>query len=176
MSDNGSQMEGGDIIRAAVITMSDKGSKGEREDISGREIVEFIEKNGGKVEFYRVIPDEKEILRDLLVELVDEGRANLILTTGGTGLSPRDITPEVTLSVADRVVPGFTEAMRAKSLEVTPHAMSSRAVSVLRKDTLIINLPGSPKGVRECLDVIAPALVHAIRKAGGDPTDCQHNL
>jgi len=159
-------------IRAAVITLSDKGAKGEREDLSGKAIVDFIEGMGGVVVSYDIIPDEVDTLRKFLIDKADSGRINLILTTGGTGLSPRDITPEVTLSISDREVPGFAEAMRLKSLEVTPHAMLSRAVSVLRKRTLIINLPGSPKAVRECLEVIAPALPHAVSKACGDTSDC----
>jgi molybdenum cofactor synthesis domain-containing protein len=165
------------LIRAAVITLSDKGARGEREDLSGKEIIDFLE--GGLVQgarcavvAYRMIPDEAETLRSLLIELADSGEVNLILTSGGTGLSPRDITPEATLSVMDREVPGFAEAMRLKSLEITPHAMLSRAVAVLRGETLIINLPGSPKGARECLEVIAPALPHAVKKAAGDPEEC----
>ena len=160
------------VIRAAVITLSDKGSKGEREDLSGRVIIDFLEETGGSVVTYEVIPDEVEILKALLVKLTDSGEINLILTTGGTGLSPRDITPEVTLSVMDKEIPGFAEAMRSVSLTKTPHAMLSRAVAVIRGETIIINLPGSPKAVRECLEVIAPALPHAIKKAAGDPDDC----
>lgn len=165
------------LIKAAVITLSDKGAKGEREDLSGKEIIDFLE--GGSIEgakcsvvTYKIIPDEAEALKSLLIELADSGKVNLILTTGGTGLSPRDITPEATLSVMDKEVPGFAEAMRSKSLEITPHAMLSRAVAVLRGETLIINLPGSPRGARECLEVIAPALPHAVKKAAGDPEDC----
>ena len=112
-----------------------------------------------------VIPDEADILKDRLTAIADSGAANLILTTGGTGLTPRDVTPEATLAVADRIVPGFAEAMRAESLAKTPHAMLSRAVSVMRKSTLIINLPGSPRAVAECLAVIRPALPHAVAKA-----------
>ncbi len=159
-------------IRAAVITLSDKGAKGEREDLSGKTIVDFIEGMGGVVVSYDIIPDEVDTLRKILIDKSDGGSVNLILTTGGTGLSPRDITPEVTLSISDREVPGFADAMRMKSLEITPHAMLSRAVSVLRKRTLIINLPGSPNAVRECLEVIAPALPHAVSKAIGDTKDC----
>jgi molybdenum cofactor synthesis domain-containing protein len=159
-------------IKAAIITLSDKGAEGEREDLSGKVIFDFVESMGGVIVSYDIIPDEADRLRDILIEKADGGKVNLILTTGGTGLSPRDITPEVTLSVSDREVPGFAEAMRQKSLEVTPHAMLSRAVSVMRKKTLIINLPGSPNAVGECLEVIAPALHHAISKACGDTSDC----
>lgn len=162
----------GSIIKVAVITLSDKGARGERKDESGGVIVDFITNLGGTVVSYEIIPDEADILKLRLTELADGGTANLILTTGGTGLTPRDITPEATLAVADRVVPGFAEAMRQKSLEKTPHAMLSRAVSVMRKATLIINLPGSPRAVTECLDVIGPALPHAVAKACGDASDC----
>jgi molybdopterin adenylyltransferase len=162
----------GATIRAAVITLSDRGSRGERTDESGPVIAERISGIGGLVVSTEVLPDEADILKERLAAICDSGAANLILTTGGTGLSPRDVTPEATLAVADRVVPGFAEAMRAKSLEKTPHAMLSRAVSVMRKSTLIINLPGSPRAVAECLDVICPALPHAVAKACGDQEDC----
>jgi len=162
----------GATIRAAVITLSDRGSRGERTDESGPVIAERISGIGGLVVSTEVLPDEADILEERLAAICDSGAANLILTTGGTGLSPRDVTPEATLAVADRVVPGFAEAMRAKSLEKTPHAMLSRAVAVIRKSTLIINLPGSPRAVAECLDVICPALPHAVAKACGDQEDC----
>jgi molybdopterin adenylyltransferase len=162
----------GRLIKAAVITLSDRGSRGERTDESGPIIERFIADLGGVVVSTEVIPDEAEILKDRLTAIADSGAANLILTTGGTGLSPRDVTPEATLSVADRTVPGFAEAMRAESLKKTPHAMLSRAVAVMRKSTLIVNLPGSPRAVAECLAVIRPALPHAVAKACGDQDDC----
>jgi molybdenum cofactor synthesis domain-containing protein len=162
----------GSMIRAAVITLSDRGSRGERIDESGPIIVDCIKGLGGSVVSTEIIPDELDILKERLITICDSGAANLILTTGGTGLSPRDITPEATLAVADRTVPGFAEAMRHKSLEKTPHAMLSRAASVMRKSTLIINLPGSSRAVAECLEVIGPALPHAVAKACGDQNDC----
>ena len=162
----------GRLIRAAVITLSDRGSRGERTDESGPIIERFIADVGGTVVSTEVIPDEAEILKNRLMAIADSGAANLILTTGGTGLAPRDVTPEATLAVADRIVPGFAEAMRAESLTKTPHAMLSRAVAVMRKSTLIINLPGSPRAVAECLAVIRPALPHAVAKACGDENDC----
>jgi molybdopterin adenylyltransferase len=162
----------GSRIRAAVITLSDRTSRGERTDESGPVIERFIADIGGLVVSAEVIPDEADLLTARLIAIADSGAANLILTTGGTGLSPRDVTPEATLAAADRTVPGFAEAMRAESLTKTPHAMLSRAVAVMRKSTLIINLPGSPRAVGECLAVIRPALPHAVAKACGDTDDC----
>lgn len=154
-----------------VLTLSDKGSRGERVDESGRVLREMVAELGS-VERYEVIPDEEERIVQTLVRWVDQDRLDLILTTGGTGLTLRDITPQATARVLDYQVPGLAEAMRAESLKKTPHAMLSRALTGVRRQTLIINLPGSPKGVRENLQVVLPALPHALAKLKGDPSDC----
>lgn len=154
-----------------VLTLSDKGARGEREDISGQVIQEMVA-NLGRVTHYRVVPDDLEQIVSVLVEWTDSDKLDLILTTGGTGLSPRDVTPEATLRVIDWQVPGIAEAMRAASMQVTPHAMLSRALAGVRGRTMIINLPGSPKGVRENLAVVLPALEHGLLKLKGDPSDC----
>lgn len=158
--------------RAGILTLSDKGSKGQREDKSGEILRGMLIDLGLSVDRYEIIPDEEELIRDMLVTWTDEIGLDLIVTTGGTGLSPRDVTPEATLSVIEKRVYGMEEVMRRKSLEKTPHAMISRAVVGVRKKTLIINLPGSPSGVRECMESIAPALNHAILKLGGDMSEC----
>ncbi|HWR67710.1 MAG TPA: MogA/MoaB family molybdenum cofactor biosynthesis protein, partial [Desulfomonilia bacterium] len=124
------------------------------------------------IDISEVVPDDIDLIKERLASWCDERGLDLIVTTGGTGLSPRDVTPEATLSVIDRRVPGMEEVMRAESLKKTPHAMISRAVVGARKRTLIINLPGSPKAARECLEAIAPALPHALEKLGGDMSDC----
>jgi len=160
------------MIRTAIITLSDKGSKGEREDESGGTIREMISGIGADVRHYEVLPDERPLIAAALARLADSGTIDLILTTGGTGVAPRDVTPEATREVIDRELPGMSEAMRAESLRKTPHAMISRAVAGMRKQTLIVNLPGSPRAVRENLAVILPALTHAIEKIKGDPSDC----
>lgn len=160
------------MIRAAIITLSDKGSKGEREDGSGLIIREMIMTIGASVEHYEVLPDEKQGIVDVLSRLSDSGAIDLILTTGGTGVAPRDVTPEATREVIERELPGMAEAMRAESLKKTPRAMISRAIAGIRKRTLIVNLPGSPRAVRENLAVLLPALPHAIEKINGDPGEC----
>jgi len=160
------------MIRAAIITLSDKGSKGEREDESGLIIREMIMNIGAVIDHYEVLPDEKPGIVEVLSRLSDSGTIDLILTTGGTGVAPRDVTPEATLEVIERDLPGMAEAMRAESLKKTPHAMISRAIAGIRKRTLIVNLPGSPRAVRENLAVILPALPHAIEKINGDPREC----
>jgi len=160
------------FIRTAIITLSDKGFKGEREDESGRVIREMIAGIGAVVDHYEILPDEKGLIVEKLKLLSDSCRIDLILTTGGTGVAPRDVTPEATLSVIDRELPGMAEAMRSESLKKTPHAMISRAAAGVRNRTLIINLPGSPRAVRENLAVVLPALAHAVEKIKGDPSDC----
>lgn len=159
-------------IRTAIITLSDKGSRGERVDESGSVIREQIGSLAATVAAYEVLPDDGPRIIAVLERLADSGTVDLILTTGGTGVSPRDVTPEATRAVIDRELPGMAEAMRAASLLKTPHAMLSRAVCGIRKRTLIINLPGSPRAVRENLAVVLPAIPHAVEKIRGSREDC----
>lgn len=154
-----------------ILTLSDKGARGEREDVSGQVIREMVAPLGS-IQQYQVVADDLEQIVEVLVDWVDKQKLDLILTTGGTGMSPRDVTPEATLRVIDWPVPGMAEAMRAASMQVTPHAMLSRALVGVRGQTMIINLPGSPKGVRENLAVVLPALEHGLLKLKGDPSDC----
>ncbi len=164
-------MTGQSSFKIGVLTLSDKGSRGEREDVSGQVVREMVA-GLGEVVCYEVIPDEVEGIVETLVEWADEKRLDLILTTGGTGLSPRDVTPAATARVIDWQIPGMAEAMRSTSMQKTPHAMLSRALAGVRGTTMIINLPGSPRGVRENLEVVLPALEHGLRKLQGDPADC----
>ena len=159
-------------FRAVIITVSDRGDRGEREDQSGPEIAGMIEGLGMEIVARRIVPDEKEMIRRVLLEWSEGEKADLILTTGGTGVSPRDVTPEATREVIEREIPGMGEAMRGHSAAITPHAMLSRALVGTRGRTLIINLPGSPKGARENLEVLLPALPHAIEKIKGDEREC----
>lgn len=159
-------------IRAAIITLSDKGAAGKREDESGSIIREMITGAGMTAVHVAILPDEEDLIITELQRLSDSGGVDLIITTGGTGVGPRDVTPEATRSVIDRDLPGMAEAMRAESLKKTPHAMISRAVAGIRNQTLIVNLPGSPKAARENLAVILAALPHAIEKIKGDLSDC----
>ena len=160
------------VISAGVITVSDRGSRGEREDKSGQEIVSMLKGIAATVVHTIIIPDEKDQIKDALIECTDKKKLDLIVTTGGTGVSPRDVTPDATLEVIEKEVPGMAEAMRRESASITPHAMISRAVVGIRGCSLIINLPGSPRGVRENLAVILPALKHAIEKIKGDDAEC----
>jgi len=155
-----------------VITVSDKGSRGERVDESGAVAIELLESIGGVVKKYIIVPDEKEEIKDAIIEMTDNLKVDFVVTSGGTGFSPRDVTPEATLEVIERIVPGIPEAMRAESLKVTPKAMLSRAAAGIRKKSLIVNLPGSPKGVRECLEIIMPVLKHGIEILRGEASEC----
>lgn len=160
-----------DRFRIGVLTLSDKGSRGQRLDVSGPVVREMLAELGD-VAHYAVLPDDLDGIVAILEEWSDVERLNLIVTTGGTGLTPRDVTPQATLRVVDYEIPGMAEAMRKSSLEKTPHAMLSRAVVGVRRQTMIVNLPGSPKAARENLAVLLPALPHALAKLAGDPEDC----
>jgi molybdenum cofactor synthesis domain-containing protein len=160
------------MMRAGVITISDRGYRGEREDTSGKVIQGMVRSMGAEIEFSTVVPDEQDKIKEALIQGADEMDLDLIVTTGGTGVSPRDVTPEATREVIEQEIPGFAEAMRMEGLKKTPHAMISRAVCGIRGHTLIVNLPGSPKAVQEGLEVILPAIPHVISKIQGDPYDC----
>ena len=159
-------------FKAGVLTISCKGSQGLREDESGEIAARMLAENGFPVVKKDIIPDDLRIIEDTLVNWVDRKKLPLIVTSGGTGLSPTDVTPQAMAKLIDYEVPGMAEAMRAASLKKTPHAMISRAMSGVRKASLIINLPGSPGGVRDNLSVVLPALDHALSKLAGDPSDC----
>lgn len=159
-------------IRAAVLTISDKGAAGERIDTSGPRVVQVLAEIDAEVEHLEIVPDELPLIEQALRRCADEIGLDLVVTTGGTGVAPRDITPEATRAVLDREIPGMAEAMRMESLRKTPHAMISRALAGVRGRCLIINLPGSPRGAEENLRVVLPALLHAIAKIKGDPSDC----
>lgn len=159
-------------LTAAIITLSDKGAAGQREDKSGPVIVEELQKAGYKVIETLLLPDDMEKIKAQLIRLSDQRQVNLILTTGGTGFSERDCTPEATLSVATRNAPGIAEAIRAGSMQITRRAMLSREASVIRHKTLIVNLPGSPKAVKECLDLVLDQLDHGIRILTGRDKEC----
>ena len=161
-----------EMFTAGILTISDKGAVGERQDRSGDVIREILSGMGIHIVNYDIIPDEKELIVEKLVKWADEDALDMLITTGGTGLTPRDVTPEATLAVVDRIVPGFAEAMRVESLKKTPMAMLSRAVVGARGKCLIINLPGSPKAVRECLEVVLPALPHAVETLKGQAGEC----
>jgi molybdenum cofactor synthesis domain-containing protein len=158
------------MFTVAVLTLSDKGSRGEREDLSGPAIKEMVEQVGGRVDYYDVIPDEKQLIKDKLIDYCS--KVDVVLTTGGTGLSPRDVTPDATLEVIQRIIPGIAEAIRMEGLKKTNRAMLSRAVAGVRGNALIINLPGSPKAVKESLVVVLEVIPHAVEKIKGNIEDC----
>jgi molybdenum cofactor synthesis domain-containing protein len=159
-------------FKTGVLTVSDKGYAGLRTDESGKAISNLLASQAYSVIIQRIVPDERSLIARTLARWVDEEGLSLIVTTGGTGLSPRDVTPQATEDIIDYVVPGIAEAMRAKSTSITPHAMLSRAVAGVRKACLIVNLPGSTRGAKENLEVVLPALPHALSKLGGDTSDC----
>jgi len=156
-------------LRVGILTVSDRSSRGEREDVSGPALRRLVEEQGWSVTQQSLLPDEEDAIRDLLIDWADGDNLDVILTTGGTGFAPRDVTPEATRAVIGREAPGLAEAMRAASLKVTPHAMLSRIVTGIRKKTIIINLPGSPKGAVENLQVVIPVLPHAVQLLREDP-------
>lgn len=160
------------MYRAAVLTVSDRSFRGERPDETGPEVVRMLEEAGYEVVSCGIVPDEREEIEEALRRLAGGGEIALAVTAGGTGFSPRDVTPEATLAVCERMVPGIPEAMRAASLEITPRAALSRAQAGIRGRTLIVNLPGSPKAARENLAAVLPALEHGLEMLRGGPADC----
>ena len=161
-----------EAFRAGVLTISTKGSQGRREDESGELAAQMLEEEGFPIIKKGIVPDERQQIVDTLVEWADNLGLSLIITSGGTGLSPSDVTPQAMAQVIDYEVPGMAEAMRAESLKKTPHAMISRAMVGVRGSCLILNLPGSPGGVKDNLSTVLPALKHALSKLGGDPSEC----
>jgi len=160
------------MIKVAIITISDKGARGQREDISKKTIEKILEKLETDVIWYSIVPDEMSSIKSALIEAIEVHQADLVLTTGGTGFSRRDITPEATRAVIEKIVPGISEIIRIESFKKTPHAILSRAIAGIRGKSLIINLPGSPKGVQESLAVILKALPHGIDILKGEADEC----
>lgn len=160
------------IWKAAVLTLSDRGFQGEREDRSGQILHELIQKIPAEAAVYEILPDEQKRIEERLTDLADNHSMDLIVTTGGTGVSPRDVTPEATLRVIERQIPGMAEAMRSEGYKKTPRAIISRGVVGIRGRTLIINLPGSARGVREGFEVLLPVIPHVLEKLRGDDSEC----
>ena len=157
------------MVRVGILTVSDRSSRGERPDASGPALQQQVSELGWQVVKTDIVPDDRAILKEILTRWSDDGSLDVLLTTGGTGFTPRDVTPEATLAVVDRLAPGLAEAMRAASLQITPHAMLSRAVAGIRGQTLVVNLPGSPKAARENLAVIQSVIPHAVQLLQNDP-------
>ena len=165
------------MLRIGLLTVSDRSASGERPDASGPALAEEIRTQGWKIVEQKILPDDRTVLSQQLAEWCDRGEIDVILTTGGTGFSPRDVTPEATQAIVERAAPGLAEAMRAASIQVTPHAMLSRATAGIRKHTLIINLPGSPKGALENLKVVLLVLPHAVQLLQEDPgSEASHRM
>lgn len=160
------------MYHAAVLTVSDRSFRGERPDGGGPLVAEMLKNAGYEVTVTAIVPDEQAQIEEKLRQIADSGEVQLLVTTGGTGFAPRDVTPEATLAVCDRLTPGIPEAMRYASMQVTNRAMLSRAQAGIRKGTLIINLPGSPKAARENLEAVLPALSHGLEMLSGRPADC----
>ncbi len=163
------------MIKVCILTLSDKGSKGLREDLSGAFLKEFVESLGWQVVSYEILPDEEKMIKDKLESWIESLSPELILTTGGTGVHPRDVTPEATLQVIDRVVPGIAEYIRYISFSKTPLSALSRGVAGIKKETLIINLPGSPKALSEIMPALVRIIEHAVSKIKGDTSECARN-
>jgi len=163
------------VIKVGILTLSDKGSKGEREDLSGKVLKDLSEVEGWKVIKYEIIPDEKEQIVKILKIWVDKEKLDFIITTGGTGVYPRDVTPEATKEIIEKEIPGIPEYIRYISYPLTPMAALTRGVAGIRKKTLIINLPGSPKAIKEIFPKLIPIIKHAIEKIKGNPSECARN-
>jgi molybdenum cofactor synthesis domain-containing protein len=159
------------MLNIGILTISDKGWSRQRSDESGETIRNILSQIDSQVINYEIVPDETAMIAAKLIEWADERNVDVILTTGGTGFSKRDVTPEATLSIVDKITPGFAEAMRAKTFNITPMSILSRATAGIRGECLIINLPGNPKAVRECLEVVLPAITHAVEIIRGDVTE-----
>lgn len=160
------------MYRAAVLTVSDRSFRGERPDAGGPLVAEILKNAGYEIVSITIVPDEQADIEAALCQIADQNAAELLVTTGGTGFAPRDVTPEATLAVCDRLTPGIPEAMRYASLQITPRAMLSRAQAGIRGGTLIVNLPGSPKAAKENLEAVLPALSHGLEMLSGKQSDC----